>query len=207
MKIKFYIKKNYSTYSCNQKDLIKNLKSTSVNLRDINNTNYLYFLGGFVEGEGSNTVSITVNKNFKYGISIKPEFNVTQHKNGIDLLLSFKELFGAGSVVLKSGSEDVYVYVVKGISIMSEKIIPFLTTYVQPFSGKKNEFELFTKIVKMSAEGGQSNKESLIEMIKLIYAFDKNKVGKGKTRKRDLNEILEIINDKNKYFDAKNNSL
>jgi len=142
MKIKYYNKKNYSTYSSNQKDFIENLKSksTSINLRDINNTNYLYFLGGFVEGEGSNTVSITVNKNFKYGISIKPEFNITQHKNGIDLLISFKELFGTGSVVQKSGSEDVYVYVVKGISIMSEKVIPFLTTYVQPFSGKKNEF-------------------------------------------------------------------
>lgn len=73
MKIKFYDKKNFSIYSCNQKDLIKNLKSTSNNLRDINNTDYLYFLGGFVEGEGSNTVSITVNKNFKYGINIKPE--------------------------------------------------------------------------------------------------------------------------------------
>lgn len=202
MKIKFYNKKNISTYSCNQKDLIKNLKSASTNLRDINNKNYLYFLGGFVEGEGSNTVSITVNKNFKYGISIKPEFNVTQHKNGIDLLFSFKELFGAGYVAQKSGSEDVYVYAVKGIRIMSEKVIPFLIKYVQPFSGKKNEFELFTKIVQMSAGGGQSNKNSLIEMIRLIYDFDKNKIGKGKTRKRDLNEILEIITDKNKYFDA-----
>jgi len=64
--------KNYSTYSCNQKDFIKNLNSTSINLRNIKNTNYLYFLGGFVEGEGSNTVFITVNKNFKYGINIKP---------------------------------------------------------------------------------------------------------------------------------------
>jgi len=59
----------------------------------------------------------------------------------------------------------------------------------------------------MSAEGGQSNKNSLIEMIKLIYDFDKNKIGKGKTRKRSLNEILEIIADKNKYFDTKKDSI
>jgi hypothetical protein len=196
------ILKSYSTDSCNQKDSIKNLnsKSKSNNLRDIKNTDYLYFLGGFVEGEGSNTVSIVVNKNFKYGVSIKPEFNVTQHKNGIDILLSFKEFFEAGSVVLKSGSEDVYVYVVKGINIMTEKVIPFLNTYVQPFSGKRKEFELFEKFVQMSAEGGQTNKENLIEMIKLIYEFDKNKIGKGKARKRDIKEILKIIKDKNKYF-------
>jgi hypothetical protein len=33
--------------------------------RDIKNTNYLYFLGGFAEGEGSNTVTINVAENFK----------------------------------------------------------------------------------------------------------------------------------------------
>lgn len=68
--------------------------------RDIQNKAYLYFLGGFVEGEGSNSISVTVNKNFKYGINLQPVFNVSQHKNGLDILYSFKELFeGAGSVV------------------------------------------------------------------------------------------------------------
>lgn len=85
---------------------------------------------------------------------------------------------------------------------MTDKVIPFLTTYVQPFSGKKKEFELFTKIVQLSAEGGQSNKNSLIEMVKLIYEFDHNKLGKGKARKRSLEEILEIINDKDTYFSS-----
>lgn len=87
--------KNYSTDSCNQKDFIPNTILNTISddsfsntlpkkidlpvkssIRDVNNTNYLYFLAGFVEGEGSNTVSITVNENFKYGVSIKPEFNV-----------------------------------------------------------------------------------------------------------------------------------
>ena len=43
------------------------------------NPNYLFFLGGFVEGEGSNSVSISVSKTFKYGINIQPVFNVSQH--------------------------------------------------------------------------------------------------------------------------------
>ena len=41
------------------------------------NPNYLFFLGGFVEGEGSNSISISVSKNFKYGINIQPVFNVS----------------------------------------------------------------------------------------------------------------------------------
>jgi hypothetical protein len=62
------------------------------NFRDIQNQSYLYFLGGFVEGEGSNSVSISINKNFKFGINIQPVFNVSQHKNGLDILYSFKEI-------------------------------------------------------------------------------------------------------------------
>lgn len=42
-------------------------------------TNYLYFLGGFTEGEGSNSWSISISKNFKYGVNIQPVFNVSQH--------------------------------------------------------------------------------------------------------------------------------
>ena len=55
--------------------------NTTQQLNNINspefNPNYLFFLGGFVEGEGSNSVSISVSKNFKYGINIQPVFNVS----------------------------------------------------------------------------------------------------------------------------------
>jgi hypothetical protein len=53
----------------------------------------------------------------------------------------------------------------------------------------------------MSSKGGQSDKNTFIEIVKLIYELNKNKIGKGKTRKRDLKEILKIIKDKNIYFD------
>ena len=94
----------------NQQICIKKYISTNnsdVTNNNINNSNYLFFLGGFVEGEGSNSISVSVNKNFKYGVSLQPVFNVAQHKNGLKILYSFKELFGVGSIVQKSGSEDV----------------------------------------------------------------------------------------------------
>ena len=59
-------------------------------MRNINNSNYIYFLAGFVEGEGSISLSVTIHKDFKYGINIQPVFNVTQHKNGLNILNSFK---------------------------------------------------------------------------------------------------------------------
>jgi len=172
--------------------------------KDIKNTSYLYFLGGFVEGEGSNSVSISINKNFKFGINIQPVFNVSQHKNGLDLLYSFKELFHCGSVVEKSGSPDIFVYTLKGYKQIIKHVIPFLEIYVQPFSCKKEEYSVFKQIVLKSSDGGQRDKDSLIEIINLAYSIQ----GKGKTRKRQISEILEIIENKTAYFEKLNtNSL
>jgi hypothetical protein len=171
--------------------------------KDINNVNYLYFLGGFIEGEGSNTVTINVANNFKFGVDIKPEFNVSQHVNGIGILNSFKELFNAGSVVPKSGSENIYVYKIRGYNNMINLVIPFLLTYVQPFSGKTNEFNLFYEITNRCAQGHNGDKDKLIDMLNLIYT--EGKLGKGKERKRTLEELIYIINNKKAYFENKKN--
>nr|YP_009710801.1 LAGLIDADG endonuclease [Macrolepiota fuliginosa]QFZ98750.1 LAGLIDADG endonuclease [Macrolepiota fuliginosa] len=166
--------------------------------RDIKNVNYLYFLGGFVEGEGSMSVSVTIHKDFKYGVNIQPIFNVTQHKKGLDILNSFKELFVEGSVLQKSGSPDIFVYTLKGYKKIIKEVLPFLETYVCPFSCKIEEYSIFRQIVLQSSEGKQKDKETLIELVKLAYALQ----GKGKTRKRELPEILAIIEDKNAYFNT-----
>ena len=42
----------------------------------------------------------------------------------------------------------------------------------------------------------QRDKDSLIEIVKLAYTLQ----GKGKNRKREISEILEIIENKTKYF-------
>ena len=58
------------------------------------------------------------------------------------------------------------------------------------------EYSIFRQVVLESSEGKQKDKDTLIELVKLSYKL----VGKGKTRKRQLSEILEIIEDKNVYF-------
>ena len=164
--------------------------------RDIKDTNYIYFLAGFVEGEGSISVSVTIHKDFKYGVNIQPIFNVTQHKNGLDILNSFKNLFEAGSIVSKSGSPDIYVYTLKGYKQIIKSVLPFFETYIYPFSCKKEEYSIFKQVVLESSEGKQKEKDTLIELVKLSYRL----TGKGKPRKRELSEILEIIKDKHTYF-------
>lgn len=83
---------------------MNNLKKTRYN---INDTSVLHYLGGFFEGEGSNSVSISIGKEFKYGVNIQPVFNVTQHENGLEILLAYLNLFKDGSVLKKSGSDNI----------------------------------------------------------------------------------------------------
>ena len=165
-------------------------------MRNIYNSNYIYFLAGFVEGEGSISLSVTIHKDFKYGVNIVPVFNVTQHKNGLVILNSFKELFKAGSIVEKSGSPDIFVYTLKGYKQIIRSVIPFFETYISPFSCKMEEYSIFKEVVLKYLEEDIRNKDTLIEWVKLSYSL----TGIGKTRKRPFSEILRIIQDKETYF-------
>jgi hypothetical protein len=50
------------------------------------------------------------------------------------------------------------VYTLKGYKQIIEHVIPFLELYVQPFSGKKEEYAIFKEIVFQSSEGKQKIK-------------------------------------------------
>lgn len=153
-------------------------------------------MGGFVEGEGSLLVSIVSNPNVKHGIILQPEFNVTQHVSGLNILSSYKSLFkDLGNLKKKSGSNDVWVYSIKGSKNIKELVLPYFETYVVPFSSKHKSdvFERFSKIINVLYDNlGQGlDKNQLIELVHLIYEM--NPDSKGKSRKRDIQEVLKII--------------
>ena len=87
----------------------------------------------------------------------------------------------------------------KGYKKIITKVLPFLEIYMCPFSCKMEEYSIFKQIVIQSSEEKQKDKEILIELVKLAYTLQ----GKGKTRKREVSEILLIIEDKNAYFESK----
>ena len=163
-----------------------------------NNNNYKFWLGGFVEGEGSLTISIVKYDKATHGFLLQPEFNVAQHINGLDILKSFKFLFNSkGQIHKKSGSINVWVYTLKGINNLNDYLIPFFLEYVVPYSSKyKNkEFEKFIYILNKLKEKSKFDKEEFINIIKIVY--DLNTEGKDKKRKRTLSDILLIIEKKN----------
>jgi len=169
-------------------------------IRDIKNPLYLSFLAGFFEGEGNSTISIVVSNSFKLGVNLQelPVFIREAHQDisGILILNSFIELFGCGSIVLKHGSDHVYTYTLKGYRQIIPNVLPFVKQFVMPYACKVEQFMLFETILIKLANGENSTKEGLSEMVKLCYLVK----GKGTGRKRTLEQVLSIIEDKNAYF-------
>ncbi len=163
-----------------------------------------YWLGGFAEGEGSVSASVKIHSDFRFGVNVQPEFGVTQHENGKHILAEFKDLFdGKGSLHLKPGSQDVWEFKLSGLTNLIDHVVPFYLKYVIPFSGKVKEFNTFLEILERKQRKEHFIQEGLIDMVKLAYTL--NTEGKGKMRKRTLEEVLAIIRDKKAYFANPNN--
>lgn len=163
----------------------------------IQDENYKFWLGGFIEGEGSLVVSLVKNNKIQHGLALQPEFNVVQHENGINILYSFQTLFeGKGSVHKKSGSKDVWVYSLKGTHNLKTLVLPFFEKYVITYSSKYkiNIFEKFSEIINKLyvCKNKGLSKNEILYLINLIYTY--NPEGKGKPRKRTLQETINIIN-------------
>lgn len=163
--------------------------------------NYKYWLGGFIEGEGSLTVSISLNNRVTFGLVLQPEFNVTQIESGIETLYAFKVIFGnKGNILKKSGSDKVWVYSLKGTQNLSNFVLPFFDKYVVNYSSKyKLEvFQRFNNILRELNENKNKTMEisKMIELIKQVYLL--NPDSKGKSRKRTLEETLNIVLSKSK---------
>ena len=154
-----------------------------------------YWLGGFVEGEGTVCASIKLDSNPKLKrpkIRVDLEFLVTQHYNGVHILNAFLILFdGNGHVRKKSGSDVCWDYRLKGLDNLWTYVVPFYQTYVLPFSGKRTEFNVFYQILLLQRDKAHLTKEGLIQIVKLAYTL--NEEGKGSKRKRSLADVISII--------------
>lgn len=101
-----------------------------------------------------------------------------------------------GNLKIKSGSNEVWVYSIKGTKNLKELVLPYFETYIVPFSSKHKASRRFKKIYKnywclYNNLGQGLDKKQMIELVHLIYEM--NPDSKGKSRKRDIQEVLDII--------------
>ena len=147
-----------------------------------------WFLAGLIDGEGSVCISIKRHLPSRHGFLVDPEFFIYQHRNRRCLLELACEVFQTGSIHPKQGNPDVLVYAITSRRTISEKIIPFLETYMT-FSGKKRDYALFAEAIRLFERREHRTREGLAHIVKLAYGMNHE----GKQRQRPLDVVLDRI--------------
>jgi hypothetical protein len=154
-----------------------------------NEMNLNYYFAGFVDGEGTFTVSIH-RRNVKSGIKwvIDPFFQVYQHKDNSFVLFLLRDKLKCGYVSEKGGNPSCFVYCVDKIQNLIDIIIPFFEKY--PIIGKKyDNFLLFREIVYRLKKKEHLTKEGFVSIAKLCFKMNRN----GYYRKNSLETIISSL--------------
>jgi hypothetical protein len=93
-----------------------------------------HWIAGFVNADGSFTLGYTKSRTHRLGATCNPRFIVTQHKRDEALLNRIESVLGCGKVY-GPGKDNCLDLRVSGLSIISNKIVPFFTSH--PLHGAK----------------------------------------------------------------------
>ena len=160
--------KNFSHY---QSDICKLFKLMPLTKK---NRDTLFYLAGFFEGEASLNVGAKKNLTSQFGFFLDPEFNVTQHINGISNLFLAMYVFQTGRIRFKSGSLATFVYTIDNRQALEEKVIPFYEKYINLYGSriKLKRVKLFKQFLKLFRDKAHWDKNRMInEMLPLWHAL------------------------------------
>ena len=107
-----------------------------------------WFVSGLIDGEGTFSISIRKDNEYKLGWQICAEFSIQLHKRDLNLLLQLQDFFsGTGSISI-SKTRNTVSYSVKSIKDITTIIIPHFFKY-KLLTQKAADFILFTKVVEL----------------------------------------------------------
>jgi hypothetical protein len=142
-----------------------------------------HHLAGFVDGEGAFPIQMRRTFDTKFGFTITPEFKISQHKDYGEILEILQKAIECGKISVKSGQPNLFVLVEKNRKNLIQKVIPFFNKY--PLIVKRNQFRLFSEIVKGLENNEHLTREGYEKLVNLVFQTK----GKGK-RKYSKEEVL-----------------
>lgn len=129
-----------------------------------------HYVSGFIDGEGSFSISIGKHKTLKRGFEVRPEFEIELRKDDQEILERILITIGIGRIY--DCSYDRYgwfphaKYKITSIWDLKEYLFPFLDKY--PLQAKKaKSYILFREIVLMICEKKHLSDEGFNKVVKL----------------------------------------
>ena len=142
------------------------------------------YLSGFVDGEGTFSVTVTRRRDLPLGWQLAPEFRVSQNPERAHVLELLKTTLQCGSIRANDAhrqSDRTLVFVVRRRADLINRVIPFFQR--NPLlSEKQKDFERFTEIV-LAMEAREHGTRAGLRRLAMV-ASSMN--GGGRRRKNDL---------------------
>lgn len=136
---------------------------------------------GFVDGEGTFSVSINKNRTTNSGWQIFPEFVITQGEKSLSALQEIQNFFECGKLYINkrydNHKEHLYRYCVRSLKDLEEKIVPFFLA--NPLrTAKKDDFLKFVKILAIIKKGNHLKPQGMRKIALIIQTMNRKKTSR-----------------------------
>ena len=129
-----------------------------------------FYVTGFIDGEGSFSISIGKHRTLKRGFEVRPEFEIELRADDRDILERILITIGCGRIYDLSyeryGWYPHVKYKITSIRDMKEYLFPFLDAY-PPQAKKAEVYRLFKEIVLMMLEKKHLSDEGFKKIVTL----------------------------------------
>jgi len=144
------------------------------------------YVTGLVDGEGSFHIAFQIREDLPLGISIIPEFHISQSRHSKRALEIAREILGCGYIKPnhKKSKDDTFVLVVRDRVDLLTKIIPFFE-YNRLQTEKINDFAKFGEVVRLMDNGLHRKLSGAKKIIDIAYQMN----GDGTKRIRKKQEL------------------
>jgi hypothetical protein len=152
------------------------------------------YIAGYVDGEGSFSVSVQRNATCRVGFQLIPEFHVSQDGERAQVLERIRERLGCGYIKPNSKRDRALVLVVRERTAPLERVIPFFER--NPLLSTKNEdFLKFASIVRAMALGHHRTHAGFSELLQTALSMN----GAGRSRRVRWKELVASQNPQRLY--------
>jgi hypothetical protein len=152
------------------------------------------YISGYVDGEGSFSVSVQRNRTCRVGFQLVPEFHVSQNGERAQVLEIIRRRLGCGYIKPNSKRDQALVLVVRNREALLERVIPFFER-CPLLSTKQEDFEKFSCVVREMALGHHRTHAGFVRLLRIALSMN----GSGRFRKVRWNELVAIQNPQRLY--------
>jgi LAGLIDADG DNA endonuclease family protein len=131
------------------------------------------YIAGYVDGEGSFSVTVNRNPTSRFKLQLVPELHVSQNGDRREVLDLIRKRLDCGYIKRNGRKDRVMVFVVRRREDLLTKVIPFFERN-QLISSKQKDFEVFATVVRAMAAGDHFGELGFSRLLELGLSMNGN---------------------------------